>query len=147
MNFSRVDWSLLSNYLSFPIKIGKLDLTHSDVESVKIGSKLSTNMLIYSINSMIDKHMKKTSSMKCAYLPPTDFDDWPKNRVVLLHELKESLDFKNQSLWDSIKTKLFFPINHFDNLIVVAFITDNSEVITEIYVPSISSCQDKISLR
>ena len=96
---------------------------------------------------MIDKHMKKTSSMKCAYLPPTDFDDWPKNRVVLLHELKESLDFKNQSLWDSIKTKLFFPINHFDNLIVVAFITDNSEVITENYVPSISSCQDKISLR
>ena len=65
MNFSGVDWSLLSTHLSYPLKIGKLDLTHSDVESLKIGSKLSTNMLNYSINHICKK---KYSSMKCAHL-------------------------------------------------------------------------------
>ena len=143
---------MLHSRLIYPISVGGIGignflLNKSDVDSLQ-GRKLSNNLLNYCLTSLVKKKKVDNWRMECAHLPPTDFDAWPKNKMDLWKELNQSIDFKNQTFFDStIKTKLFFPINHFDDQIVVAFLTDKSaKVITEIYVPSTSSCQDIIEI-
>ena len=151
INFD-INFDMLHSRLIYPISVGGIGignflLNKSDVDSLQ-GRKLSNNLLNYCLTSLVKKKKVDNWRMECAHLPPTDFDAWPKNKMDLWKELNQSIDFKNQTFFDStIKTKLFFPINHFDDQIVVAFLTDKSaKVITEIYVPSTSSCQDIIEI-